>query len=213
LTVVRIRAIIERVFRQTSLFGTCAPEFDVQFTDVRREHLDATSWVDHAPRWLRGSDQLLDELEAVLPLRQRTGVRMYDRIVSEPRLTAWWQESHGRPEPLPILREMRLELATRYDEPFDSIAFNLYRDGNDSVAWHSDRHAKVVTNPVVAIVSLGAPRPFRMRPKSGGHSRVWELGDGDLFVMGGASQHDWEHTVPKVRVTTGPRMSISLRSW
>jgi alkylated DNA repair dioxygenase AlkB len=52
-----------------------------------------------------------------------------------------------------------------------------------------------------------------MRPKGGGRSYVWELGDGDLFVMGGACQHGWEHTVPKVRVTTGPRMSISFRSW
>ncbi len=209
----RIRANIEHVFWQASLFGICAPQFDGEFSDVRREHLDATSWVDRAPRWLAGSDQLLDELEAVLPLRQRTGVRMYDRIVSEPRLSAWWQEQHGRPEPLPLLREMRLTLAAHYGEPFDSVGFNLYRDGNDSVAWHSDRHAKIVANPIVAIVSLGAPRPFRMRPKGGGHSHVWELGDGDLFVMGGASQHNWEHTVPKVRVTTGPRMSISFRSW
>jgi alkylated DNA repair dioxygenase AlkB len=108
---------------------------------------------------------------------------------------------------------MRHVLADRYDEPFDSIGFNLYRDGHDSVAWHSDRHAKVVVNPVVAIVSLGAPRPFRMRPKGGGPSRVWELGSGDLFVMGGAAQHEWEHTVPKVRTTTGPRLSVSFRSW
>jgi alkylated DNA repair dioxygenase AlkB len=213
LTAPRIRANIERMFWQGSLFGICAPQFDVEFTDLHRQHLDATSWVDHAPRWLRGSDQLLDDLRAVLPLRQRTGVRMYDRIVSEPRLTHWWQATHARPEPLPMLRDMRLALAQHYDEPFDSIGFNLYRDGNDSVAWHSDRHAKIVTDPTVVIVSLGAPRPFRMRPKGGGHSLVWELGDGDLFVMGGASQHDWEHTVPKVRVTTGPRMSISFRSW
>ena len=207
------------MFWQGSLFGVCAPQFDTDFAAVRREHLDATSWVDHASRWLRGSDQLLDELVAVLPLRQRTGVRMYDRIVSEPRLSAWWQEHHDRPEPLPMLRDMRLTLAEHYGEAFDSIGFNLYRDGADSVAWHSDRHAPksdqggVVTNPIVAIVSLGARRPFRMRPKGGGRSCVWELGDGDLFVMGGASQHDWEHTVPKVRVTRGPRMSISFRSW
>ena len=224
MTVERIRANIEHVFWQASLFGLCAPQFDTDFVAVRREHLDATTWVDHSSRWLRGSDQLLDELVAVLPLRQRTGVRMYDRIVSEPRLSAWWHEGersepdhrdqhHGRPEPLPMLRDMRLTLAEHYGEPFDSIGFNLYRDGHDSVAWHSDRHAKVVTNPIVAIVSLGARRPFRMRPKGGGRSCVWELGDGDLFVMGGASQHDWEHTVPKVRVTRGPRMSISFRSW
>ena len=46
-----------------------------------------------------------------------------------------------RPEPLPMLRDMRLVLAEQYGEPFDSIGFNLYRDGHDSVAWHSDRHA------------------------------------------------------------------------
>ena len=107
----RIRANIERMFWQGSLFGLCARSSTSEFADVRREQLDATSWVDHAPRWLRGSDQLLDELVAVLPLRQRTGVRMYDRIVSEPRLSAWWQEQHGRPEPLPMLRDMRLVLA------------------------------------------------------------------------------------------------------
>ena len=114
---------------------------------------------------------------------------------------------------------MRLVLAEHYGEPFDSIGFNLYRDGarpgshGTPTATPKIRSRRVVTNPVVAIVSLGAPRPFRMRPKGGGRSRVWDLGDGDLFVMGGASQHDWEHTVPKVRVTTGPRMSISFRSW
>jgi alkylated DNA repair dioxygenase AlkB len=68
----------------------------------------------------------------------------------------------------------------------------------------------VVTNPVVAIVSLGQPRPFRIRRKGGGASRSWELGHGDLFVMGGACQHDWEHTVPKVR-TAEPRISITFR--
>ena len=99
---------------------------------------------------------------------------------------------------------MRLVLAERYDEPFDSIGFNLYRDGHDSVAWHGDRHANVVTNPVVAIVSLGAPRPFRMRPKGGGRSLSWDLGNGDLFVMGGACQHDWEHTRAQGAGHTGP---------
>jgi alkylated DNA repair dioxygenase AlkB len=127
-------------------------------------------------------------------------------------LSAWWRAEHGTPEPLPILREMRLLLADRYCEPFDSIGFNLYRNGNDSVAWHGDRHRHVVTNPVIAIVSVGAPRPLRLRPRGGGQSLSWSLGNGDLFVMGGACQHLWEHTVPKVRVTTGPRLSITFRS-
>lgn len=201
------------MFWQGSLFGVCAPQFDADFAGLRRRHLTAASWVDHAPGWLSGSDQLLDELVEIVPLRQRRGVRMYDSIVDEPRLSAWWKEGRSDREPLPILREMRHVLAERFGEPFDSIGFNLYRDGHDSVAWHADRHAKIVNNPVVAIVSLGAPRPFRMRPKGGGASCSWDLGDGDLFVMGGACQHEWEHCVPKVRVTHGPRLSVSFRSW
>jgi alkylated DNA repair dioxygenase AlkB len=206
------RASIERVFWQTSLLGGIAPAFDAGFRELRRCPLDATSWVDHAPGWLSGSDQLFDELATTLPFRQRTGVRMYDQIVDEPRLSAWWRVESGEPEPVSILRDVRLLLAERYAEPFDSIGFNLYRTGDDSVAWHGDRHRHIVTNPVIAIVSLGAPRPLRLRPRGGGRSLSWNLGNGDLFVMGGACQHDWEHTVPKVRVTTGPRMSVTFRS-
>ena len=200
------------MFYQGSLFGTLLPEFDSTFAGLYRLDLDATTWVDLAPGWLTGSDQVYDELFGALPFRQRTGVRMYDRIVDEPRLSAWWRAEHGTPEPLPILRDIRLVLAERYGEPFDSIGFNLYRDGNDSVAWHGDRHRHVVTNPVIAIVSVGVPRPLRLRPRGGGSSVGWNLGNGDLFVMGGACQHDWEHTVPKTSVTSGPRLSITFRS-
>lgn len=201
------------MFYQGSLFGTLvAPGYDASFGEASRVALDDTSWVEHVPGWLGGADQVFDELMVVLPFRQRRSVRMYDRLVDEPRLTAWWRLEGGLPEPLPLLRDMRLRLADRYGEPFDSIGFNLYRDGDDSVAWHGDRHRHVVTNPVIAIVSVGAPRPFRLRPRGGGRSLSWSLGNGDLFVMGGACQHLWEHTVPKVRITTGPRLSITFRS-
>ena len=201
------------MFYQGTLFGTLEPpEYDASFAEAQRIALDDTTWVEHVPGWLIGGDQVLAELTASLPFRQRTGVRMYDRLVDEPRLTAWWRLEHCRPEPLPLLSDMRLLLAERYREPFDSIGFNLYRDGDDSVAWHGDRHRHAVTNPVVAIVSVGAPRPFRLRPRGGGRSLSWSLGHGDLFVMGGACQHLWEHTVPKVRLTTGPRLSITFRS-
>jgi alkylated DNA repair dioxygenase AlkB len=203
---------IEHVFWQASLFGGAAPSFDAGFGDARRMPLDDRTWVEHVPGWLLGSDALFDELAHRLTFRQRTNVRMYDRLVDEPRLSAWWRAAGGAPEPVELLADMRRVLAERYGEPFDSIGFNLYRDGNDSVAWHGDRHAQVVTNPVIAIVSLGAPRPFRLRPRGGGASLSWSLGNGDLFVMGGACQHEWEHTVPKVRVVTGPRMSVTFRS-
>jgi alkylated DNA repair dioxygenase AlkB len=200
------------MFYQGSLFGSLSPAYDPSFAEATRLDLDHATWVELVPGWLRGADDVFDQLAATLPFRQRIGVRMYDRIVDEPRLSAWWRLELGEPEPMPLLREIRLLLAERYAEPFDSIGFNLYRDANDSVAWHGDRHRHVVTNPVIAILSVGAPRPLRLRPRGGGSSISWNLGNGDLFVMGGACQHDWEHTVPKVKVTTGPRMSITFRS-
>ena len=197
---------------QRSLFGSLDPEYDPSFRELTRLDLDGRTWVDHVPGWLTGSDQMFDELTSELPFRQRTGIRMYDQIVDEPRLSAWWSVACGQPEPMAILREIRLLLADRYDEPFDSIGFNLYRDGTDSVAWHGDRHRHVVTDPVVAILSVGAARPLKLRPRGGGASLAWPLGHGDLFVMGGACQHEWEHTVPKVRAAVGARLSITFRS-
>jgi alkylated DNA repair dioxygenase AlkB len=196
--------------RQASLFGLAQPAVDTSFANVEHVELDDTSWIEFAGGWLHGADLVFDELVTVLPLRQRTDVKMFDRVVDEPRLSAWWRLDGDAVEPLPILGEIRVLLSERYGERFDSIGFNLYRDGNDSVAWHGDRHRHVVVDPIVAIVSVGEPRPLRLRPRGGGPSLAWRLGDGDLFVMGGACQHDWEHTVPKVR-HAGPRMSITFR--
>jgi alkylated DNA repair dioxygenase AlkB len=197
--------------RQGSLFGVLDPEVDATFGAIERIELDERSWIDVARGWLRGADVVFDDLLDAVPLRQRTNVQMYDRLVCEPRLSAWWHIDAGQPEPLPILAEMRGLMSTRYGEAFDSIGFNLYRDGRDSVAWHGDRHRHVVIDPIVAIVSVGSPRPLRLRPRGGGASQGWDLGDGDLFVMGGACQHDWEHTVPKVR-HAGARLSITFRN-
>ena len=194
---------------QGSLFGVDAPAIDEEFSGLQRLELDGETWLDHAPDWLHGHDVVFDELLHELPWRQRT-VTMYERRLPEPRLTWWWSTDGGGPEPLPILATMRRALSQRYDKVFDSIGFNCYRHGDDSVAWHGDRHRHTVINPIVAIVSVGAPRPFRLRPRGGGHARTFDLGHGDLFVMGGACQHDWEHCVPKTRHAE-PRISISFR--
>jgi alkylated DNA repair dioxygenase AlkB len=89
---------------------------------------------------------------------------------------------------------------------------NLYRDGSDAVAWHADTVRKVLHDPLVVTVSLGVRRPFLLRRASGGPVlRRFAPGEGDLLVMGGACQHEWHHTVPRVRSTTGARMSVTLR--
>jgi alkylated DNA repair dioxygenase AlkB len=195
---------------QASLFGFDDPSFDPALPGLERTWLDGSSWVDHAPRWLQGSDQVFAELVARLAWRQRR-VPMYGRMLDEPRLTWWWREQPGgEGVPLALLDEMRRLLSSRYEVDFDSIGCNLYRDGRDSVAWHGDRMRHQQSDPLVAIVSIGAPRPFLIRPRGGGPSHAYLLGQGDLLVMGGACQHDWEHTVPKV-AAAGPRLSITYR--
>src|ERR687891_1000781 len=80
----------------------------------------------------------------------------------------------------------------------------------DSVAWHGDRVARHRAETVVAILSLGSPRRFLLRPKGGGRSLRFEPAGGDLLVLGGTCQRTWEHTVPK-RAQAGPRISVMFR--
>jgi alkylated DNA repair dioxygenase AlkB len=107
---------------------------------------------------------------------------------------------------------MAAALSARYAVGFDRIWVNLYRDGADSVAWHGDRNRLVMTRPLVATVSLGARRRFLLRRR--GTTKAThrlEPGHGDLVVMGGRCQSDWEHTVPKTAQHVGPRMSVTIR--
>jgi alkylated DNA repair dioxygenase AlkB len=149
---------------------------------------------------------------------------MYDRYVEEPRLTASWRVGDDREETreetrdetsrdmaLPALLDAARErLSAHYGLVFDAVGLNFYRDGRDSVAWHRDRIPKAVPDPVVALLSLGSPRRFRLRPHGGGRSWSWLLGGGDLLVTGGRTQREWEHTVPKV-AAAGPRISVAFR--
>lgn len=195
---------------QATLFGIDDPYVDRRLPGIQRTQLDDTSWIDLLPRWMQGSDLLFGELVSKLRWSQREVV-MYDQLVLEPRLTAWWSTDVSTPEPAPVLQVAREALTEHYHRPFDSIGFNLYRDGRDSVAWHADRERYEHEDPTVAIVSLGSPRPFQIRRKGGGPSQSWLVGHGDLLVMGGACQHDWEHCVPKVAHAHGPRLSIMFR--
>src|SRR4051794_15686684 len=137
---------------------------------------------------------------------------MYDKRVLDPRLTAGWStdaDDSGTPD---ILREMAKVLSERYVVGFDRIWVNLYRDGSDSVAWHGDRNRHVMERPLVATVSLGARRKFQLRRRGTSTIRHTLMpGVGDLVVMGGECQSEWEHTVPKTAKAVGPRMSVTIR--
>ncbi|WP_205528755.1 alpha-ketoglutarate-dependent dioxygenase AlkB [Desertimonas flava] len=197
------------MYRQPTLFGDAPPAVDTEFAGLTRHDLDGSTWIDHTPGWLDGADTVFDQLVDRLDWRQRE-VAMYGRLLPEPRLSSWWSARHGG-IPLPVLDDIRHALDRRYGVWFSSIGFNWYRTGDDSVAWHADTRGPPVPNPTIAIVSVGTPRPFRLRPRGGGRSHTFELGAGDLLVMGGACQHDWEHAVPKSRHCRGPRISITYR--
>jgi alkylated DNA repair dioxygenase AlkB len=184
-------------------------DFDGSFGALKRIQLDEESWVDHAPNWVTGADALFEEIIGHREWNQRSR-HMYDKRVLEPRLTDPWHVNSGNPLEPAILEEIRQVLSTRYQRDFDSVGFNLYRDGNDSVAWHSDKIRKEIDDPIVVLVSLGEPRRFLLRPKVGGKSIAFMLGQGDLFVTGGRSQRTWEHSVPKVK-QAGPRISLAYR--
>jgi alkylated DNA repair dioxygenase AlkB len=189
--------------------GSAAPGFDPAFTGLCREWLDPCCWVDHLPGWVRGADALFDAVLGARKWSQRSR-KMYEKRVLEPRLTDPWNLRSGKPLDPPLIEALRRALGTRYGVELDSVGFNYYRDGQDSVAWHGDRISREVAEPVVALVSLGEPRRFLLRPRGGGPSRRYQLGGGDLLVTGGRTQRDWEHSVPKV-AQAGPRISLAFR--
>jgi alkylated DNA repair dioxygenase AlkB len=194
---------------QPTLFDAQAPAFDRAFSQLERIQLDECSWVDCAPAWVTGSDELFEKILESRKWNQRMRY-MYTKKVREPRLTSSWNLRSGLPLAPAIIEDLRLSLSERYGVVFDSIGFNLYRDGEDSVAWHGDRIVAEIEEPVVALVCLGERRKFLLRPRGGGRSRPFQLGRGDLLVTGGKTQRTWEHCVPKV-AHAGPRISLAFR--
>ncbi|MGZ4756183.1 MAG: alpha-ketoglutarate-dependent dioxygenase AlkB [Acidimicrobiia bacterium] len=191
---------------QISLLGTGAPALDPDAV-VARTWLDEHAWVDFAAGWLRGADTLLAELVESLPWQQ--GRRwMYDRMVDDPRLT--FMSRRGGRARHPALTAARAALESRYGVRLSGPGFNYYRNGRDSVAPHSDRELRELDDTIVAILTLGARRPFLLKAKAGGPSRDLAPGSGDRLVLGGATQLGWEHAVPKISYS-GPRVSVSWR--
>jgi alkylated DNA repair dioxygenase AlkB len=202
-------AIAPTVAWQPSLWANQGTEVDASFRGLERTQLDADSWVDYCPGWVSGSDRAFEELLRDVPWSQRRRW-MYERQVDEPRLTSWQTFDERTASASPWLEDARTALSARYGVLFDSAGMNLYRDGADSVAWHRDRIPPEIVDPLVALVSLGEPRRFLLRPAGGGRSLAFNLGRGDLLVTGGQTQRRFEHSVPKAKAAR-PRLSIAFR--
>jgi alkylated DNA repair dioxygenase AlkB len=200
---------------QPSLLDPPTVGFDARFAGADRQDLGSGAWLEVVPGWVHGVDGLFQAVLADAPWGEHHRP-MYDRMVLEPRLTtrAW-------DEPPPVVRAMATALGQRYRRRLGVVSANLYRDGRDSVAWHGDRVGRHRDDTVVAIVSLGSPRRFLLRPTPGGSAagdpgrnerRSLRLtpAAGDLLVLGGTVQRTWQHSVPKA-ASAGPRISIMFR--
>jgi alkylated DNA repair dioxygenase AlkB len=191
---------------QGSLLGAREPELAPDPV-IERITLDAESWIDVSRGWLLGADTLLEQLAREVPWRQHRRV-MYDKVVDEPRVSKWYRGDEALPHP--VMRAVGAALTQRYQVLLGSVGLNYYRNGRDSVAWHRDTELRTLDRTLVCIVTLGAARPFLVRPHGGGPSQDIHPASGDLLVMGGSTQKKWEHCVPKV-ASSGPRISMSLR--
>lgn len=213
LEVCRLDAVTARAL---SLFGFGPPTVAVRPRFVRHQ-LDPCCWVDYVHGFLTGGDTLFDELVAELAWSQGRRL-MYGTWHDEPRLTARLDlEDAAVPS---VLGRAVSVLSDYYRRRFEGLFCNYYRGPDDGVAWHADRIGRQAVDPLVAIISLGGPRRFVMRPmkpdvESGSRqardATRWLMHSGDLLVMGGATQHHWEHAVPKAKRAPA-RISVTTRA-
>lgn len=200
-----------------SLFD--APGGGVVATRIHERGAEVTFY----PAFLAEADRLLEALDETVIWQQET-IRMYGKLSPIPRLTAWYGDP-GRgysysgigmqPEPWTVPLE---EIKSLVEEQtpghrFNSVLLNLYRDGRDSVAWHSDDEPELGDQPTIASVSLGATRRFVLRLREDHSVRhEFELSHGSLLLMRGTTQRLWEHQVPRTARPVGPRVNLTFRT-
>lgn len=198
---------IKSAARQTSLLALGEAEIPEDFGRVEHTDLGNGAWLEFGANWLPGADEWFDFLTSTLTWSTASRP-MYDRVVDVPRLIVGFKRANKK---LPLkLEELARVFDGHYERYFSSIGCNWYRDGDDSVAMHRDR-IKRPGDSIIAIVSVGARRPFLLKPDDGGPSKRFVLGDGDLLVMGGSAQAKWQHGVPKV-ASVGARVCMMFRA-
>jgi alkylated DNA repair dioxygenase AlkB len=166
----------------------------------------------------READGLFAELRALAPWRQETAG--FGRAF--PRLTAYFADpgvsytysgvTHPAlpwPDSLVPLRRKVEEVA---DAPFNSLLLNCYRNGDDSIGYHTDAEPELGPNPIVPSLSLGATRQFILRHRTTKERLTFDLTHGSLLVMAGTTQHHWRHAVPKTKKPVGERINLTFRN-
>ena len=183
------------------------PDGDLTFSRTWRES-ESVDWME----------RLKKEIEW-----KQHRIKIFGKWVDCPRLSAWYGDpgavySYSSLSLTPIawtptLLEVRNQLAETIERPFNSVLLNLYRNGNDSMGWHSDDESEMGLNPVIASISLGGSRmmKFRHRSDSEVSNFVLELSPGSLLIMAGTTQKFWQHEIPKTKKSVGERLNLTFR--
>jgi alkylated DNA repair dioxygenase AlkB len=166
------------------------------------------------------SDLLFAKLQVDLAW-QEEAIFIYGRWVKVPRLMCWYGDPdtdyrysgvNHQPMPwTPALQAIRETVERQCQCTFNSVLANLYRDGKDSMGCHADDEKELGPNPVIAALSLGDQRLFKLHHKKGKEKLDIVLGHGDLLVMAGTLQHHWMHSVPKTKKLKTPRINLTFR--
>ncbi len=175
------------------------------------------------PRWLatEEADALLAKLMAEIDFEQHR-LRLFGRSVDAPRLSCWIGDPHAvygysgtrfAPHPwTPALEWLRGRVEAACGARFDSVLANLYRDGNDAMGWHSDDEPELGAQPVIASISLGASRRFRLRSRDAQRRTLdMELPHGSLLRMAGDTQRNYRHALPRSRRVHDARLNLTFR--
>lgn len=150
---------------------------------------------------------------------EQPSIRMFGKQIQIPRLTCWMGDGSytysghkNTPVAIPaIIARIQGWLESYTGVKFNSVLANYYRDGSDSVSWHSDDEPELGSEPVIASLSFGASRNFAIRKKSTATRHDFLLGHGDLLVMSGPSQSEYQHAILKTSKKLGPRVNLTFR--
>ena len=178
--------------------------------------------VVYVPEFLRECEasRLLEVLRSDIPWQEES-ICLYGRRMRVPRLVAWAGDSgvgyrysgidhvaSGWPA---SLNRVAQRVADSVGRTFNFVLLNRYRTGADHMGWHSDDEPALGESPVIASISLGAIRRFRMRRRADGYALDLPLEHGSLLVMRGACQRLWQHALARTRRPVGERINLTFR--
>lgn len=165
------------------------------------------------------SDFTFDDLLEIIDFEQRS-VTVYGKTYPQPRLTSWYGpvdytysnltwEARDLP---PLLLELQKEVEDYVGEQLPTVLANLYRDGSDKIGWHSDDEEIFGADVLIASLSFGEPRDFKLRRKDRTEKADLTLRHGSLLIMKRGMQRSWEHSLPARKKVDCPRINLTFRT-